>query len=339
MGGQSHPCHFDEQTNVFFTYFNLSFVTGRRDIQMMAFRWNPIARDLRRFPLGSIRRFVVVKTLVGLMFQQTLPEHTRRKREDIKKERRKARQPTCVQFPTRFRGDLPITVHVFHHRVLPQLFPHFPTWIQFGHCCGTGQYFFVCQRWYFGTAVWGFVPSGFAGLTVTKQQIKTNKNKQKQTNGQQMVNHTCAQKEKQRKHLDSLVPVIQMFSLGCGYRFPYLHGLVRGGGNGMDHRLQYWLRQTTTTATTATITATTSEKITGYFPSVFVLGRIVVKRFFGHGVVKFMPISDHLHPSGTLCQHVPEKKQFVVIQKNPRNISVIWVWDGSSKSSKKTPGI
>ena len=126
-----------------------------------------------------------------------------------------------------------------------------------------------------------------------------------------MVNHTCAQKEEQRKHLDSLVPVIQMFSLGCGDRFPYLHGLVRGGGNGMDHGLQHWLRQTTTTAAIAITTATTSEKITGYFPSVFVLGRIVVKRFFGHGVVKFMPISNHLHPSGTLCQYVPEKKQFV----------------------------
>ena len=82
MGGQCHPCHFDEQTNVFFTYFNLSFVTGRRDIQMMAFRWNPVARDLRRFPLRSIRRFVVVKTLVGLMFQQTFPEHHKEKERE-----------------------------------------------------------------------------------------------------------------------------------------------------------------------------------------------------------------------------------------------------------------
>jgi len=121
MGGQCHSCHFDEQTNVFFTYFNLSFVTGRRDIQMMAFRWNPVARDLRRFPLRSIRRFVVVKTLVGLMFQQTFPEHTKRKKEN------KSANMCCRTYPTRFRADLPITVHVFHHCMLAQLFPHFST--------------------------------------------------------------------------------------------------------------------------------------------------------------------------------------------------------------------
>jgi hypothetical protein len=76
---------------------------------------------LRRFPLRSIRRFVVVKTLVGLMFQQTFPEHTKRKKEN------KSANMCCRTYPIRFRADLPITVHVFHHCMLAQLFPHFST--------------------------------------------------------------------------------------------------------------------------------------------------------------------------------------------------------------------